>query len=169
MRISFALLSLLLLFSRCNLPQPLTPIELTFQQLSSKEMEALYADSLSYLLMKDMLLKMTVQNNAYDSLCMALFNYEKILFYSPNGYNEYNFERDSLLLVRSSSPIFCRVDSIVCLLRNQSATVFFKGRCADRQTAYEYNFVFYADSAGQEKYPQFKQFPCGVVLPKKKR
>lgn len=163
----FALPFLFLLCGGCDSPEPSKPIELTFHQLSESEKERFIADSLFQPFKENNFLKMRIQNNAYDSLYMALFQYGKHLLYRPCGFKAYRTERDSLIMVNSSNPIFCRIDTAVCLLKNQSANFIFAGRCSDQKTAYEYNFSFYADSAGQGKYPQFMQFPCGVGLPKK--
>ena len=178
MQISSVLLLLLLLLSGCNSPQPpLQPvesIELTFQQLSSEELELFYRDfgipdTLRPWLMEENFLRMSVKNNIYDSLRLPLAKFGKNLVYRSDVVVKYRVEHDSLIGMSSSIRCFGKADSIVCLGKGRSANVYFEGRCSDQHSVYEYNFSFYTDSAGQEKNPQFKQFPCGNVLPKKQR
>lgn len=171
----FTLLFLLLLFGRCDSPQPQPgkPIELTFQPLSADELELFYQDwgihdTLRPWLSEENFLRMSVKNNNYESLCLHLARFGKNLVHRSDVISKYQVEGDSLRCMYKSIRCFMQSDSVVCLKKGQSATVYFEGRCNDQNAAYEYNFSFYADSAGQGRNPQFMQFPCGVVFPKKK-
>ncbi len=171
----FALLFLFLLCGGCDSPepQPGKPIELTFQMLSADELELFYQDcgihdTLRSWITEESFLRMSVKNNTYELLCLHLAKFGKNLVYRSDVIYRYQVEGDSLRGMYKDIRCFMQTDSIVCLKKGQFATVYFEGRCADKNASYEYNFSFFADSAGQGKNPQFMQFPCGVGLPKKK-
>jgi len=160
------LLFLFLLFIGCDAFQSAVPIKLTFQQLSEREKERFISDSLFSDYGKYDILAVGIQNRDYDSLFMAAYRFDNSLFFVPNGYKVYHIENDSLILFKHHSPTHCGIDTVICLLRNQSANLIFEGHCTDQQTAYEYDFQFMADSAGQRIFPQFWRFPCGNGLSK---
>jgi len=171
----FALLFLFLLCGGCDSPQPQPskPIELTFQPLSSDELELFYQDwgihdTLRSWITEESFLRMSVKNNNYELLCLDLTKFGKNLVYRSDVIVKYQMENDSLRAIYSDTRCFFQTGSVACLKKGQSTTVYFEGRCADQHIAYEYNFSFSADSSRQGRNPQFMQFPCGVVLPKKK-
>ena len=169
------LLFLFLLFMGCTQPShsPRTalPIELDFRQLSADKADVFFqnagiADSVRSWLNEDFLW-MSVKNNAYDSLLLHLVKFGEMPVFTSDVCNVYRVEGDSLIPDGGDIRCFGRADSVLCLGKGESTIVYFQGRCSDQQAAYEYNFNFYADSLGQKKFPQFKQFPCGNILPKK--
>ena len=170
----FALLFLFLLCGGCNSPepQPVEPFEVTFHRLSPSELELFYQDlevhdTLKRWFMEEEYLKMVVKNNTYDWLRLYLAKFGKNPVYRSDVVMKYRVENDSLAIEGGEIRCFGKADSVVCLEKGQSATVFFEGRCSDKGFVYEYNLSFYADSAGQERNIKFKRFPGGVVLPKK--
>lgn len=173
----FVLLFLLLFFGGCDSPQPqpVETFEVTFHRLSPSELELFYQDlemhdTLKRWFMEEEYLKMVVKNNTYDWLRLYLAKFGKNLVYRSDVISKYRVENDSLMMEYSDIRCFMKADSIVCLEKGQSATVFFEGRCADQRFAYEYSLSFYGDStgAGKERNIQFRQFPCGNSWPKKK-
>lgn len=108
MRNFFALLFLLLFFSKCDSSQlptpPPAPIELTLNELSAEEIELFFQnfeinDTLKPGYMEIGFLRMAVKNNNYELLCFSLSKIGKSLVYRSDVVNKYRIEDDSLRMM----------------------------------------------------------------------